>query len=309
MINNRFSRILYPFLAFMIILTPLVSFGFTYTGLTFSGSEDAFSKAFSSLADPMTYIPLKTYHLWFLYYLLLVTLLSFGIGILLKKLPGISRKITGVFDPIIQYPFLKLIVFSSLTFVVLFLMDRTWVATNFSMIPNPKTLGFYSFFYLFGWILYKSKQPLGQLKQFDWLFTILGIILFSIKFNYSSSFGKEAAMAINALLVWLFTFGFTGLFIRYGSKHSALMRYVSDASYWFYLIHLPITLILPGLIMNWQLHAVFKFMIVLSFTLALCAVTYHYFVRSTFIGKFLNGRKYPRSISIEQTPGKLQKAA
>ena len=55
-------------------------------------------------------------------------------------------------------------------------------------------------------------------------------------------------MLAKGINVWLFIFGFTGLFIRYASQHSAIMRYVSDSSYWVYLLHLPLTAFIPGLI-------------------------------------------------------------
>jgi hypothetical protein len=53
---------------------------------------------------------------------------------------------------------------------------------------------------------------------------------------------------------------------------------------------------------DWEIPAFAKFMIVLLVTSLICLVTYHYLVRSTFIGKFLNGRKYPikRKHSEEQ---------
>ena len=98
-------------------------------------------------------------------------------------------------------------------------------------------------------------------------------------------------------MVWLFIFGITGLFIRYGSGHSPKMRYISDASYWVYLMHLLFTLIIPSFIVDWPIHAIFKFLIVMTSTGIICFVSYHYLVRSTFIGKFLNGRKYSKQLS------------
>jgi membrane-bound acyltransferase YfiQ involved in biofilm formation len=70
------------------------------------------------------------------------------------------------------------------------------------------------------------------------------------------------------------------------------MRYNSDASYWIYLLHLTFTILLPAFIVDWDIPAFAKFVFVLLVTSGICLVTYHYLVRSTFIGKFLNGRKY-----------------
>jgi len=75
------------------------------------------------------------------------------------------------------------------------------------------------------------------------------------------------------------------------------MRYISDSSYWVYLLHLSLTAILPGLIADWSLPATIKFILVMTISGVICFVTYHYFVRSTFIGIFLNGRRYSRKLS------------
>jgi peptidoglycan/LPS O-acetylase OafA/YrhL len=74
------------------------------------------------------------------------------------------------------------------------------------------------------------------------------------------------------------------------------MRFVSDASYWFYLIHLPLTALGAGLLIGSGLPAAVKFMLVLGGTTVVCWVTYFYLVRSTFVGKFLNGRKHRRAL-------------
>lgn len=309
MIRNRLERILYPLIVFVFILWPTIQISFGYSLAVFSGEENPWGVALATMNNLISFLPQRTFHLWFLYYLLMITFASFGIGILLKKIPAVSQKIRGIFDPIIQYPFLKLIVFSTLTFVMLYLMNNTWVATSTSFVPNLKTFVFYSFFYIFGWVLYNSRQPLGQLMQYDWLFTILGLGLFTFKFMEFTPLDSTVVMAINSLLVWLFNFGITGLFIRYGSNHSHLMRYVSDSSYWFYLLHLPLTAILPGLFSEWNAPALLKFLVVLSITLSICAVTYHFLIRSTFVGKFLNGRKYTKSIRHGKSPDAIHRAA
>ncbi|MFT5848000.1 MAG: glucan biosynthesis protein C, partial [Psychroserpens sp.] len=97
--------------------------------------------------------------------------------------------------------------------------------------------------------------------------------------------------------VWLFIFGITGLFIRYGSNHSSAMRYISDSSYWVYLVHLFLTAIIPSFIVDWPLPSAIKFLFVLIITGVICYVSYHYLVRGTFIGKFLNGRTYSKKLS------------
>ncbi|MBT8448902.1 MAG: 2,3,4,5-tetrahydropyridine-2,6-carboxylate N-succinyltransferase, partial [Gammaproteobacteria bacterium] len=131
-----------------------------------------------------------------------------------------------------------------------------------------------------------------------WLYAIAGTVIFTIYHNVDNDLmSTEVHALIKSSTVWLFLFGFTGLFIRYFSEHSAKMRYVSDSAYWVYLLHLPLTAFLPGVVAGLPLPDVVKFLLVVIGTGIVCFSTYHLFVRNTFIGQFLNGRKYTRKIS------------
>ena len=176
-------------------------------------------------------------------------------------------------------------------------MQRTWVATSLSFIPDFNTYLFYAFFYFFGWILFKSKTYLNTFLKYDWIFLISGIVIFTVYFLMDTeSWSLELITAIKAVNVWLLIYGFTGIFMRYGSGHSAIMRYVSDSSYWVYLLHLPLTALLPAFMVDLPVSGFIKFLMVASLTSMICFVTYHYLIRSSFVGKFLNGRSYSRSL-------------
>ncbi len=303
MIKNRVNRILLPFLVFVMLLWPLVTMAFTYSNSVFAEGSNPLLSALAGFSSLHAFIPQRTMHLWFLYYLVLYSISSFIVGLIFKKLPWFTNKSSELFSFIIQKPLLKLLVFSVITLVILMIMNRTWVATSLSFIPDLNTFIFYAFFYFFGWILFKSKAYLSSFMTYDWIFTGLGIGLFTGYFLMdTSALSIQVIMAIKSVNVWLFIFGFTGLFIRYASNHSAMMRYVSDSSYWVYLLHLPLTALLPSLILEWSMPAFFKFFIVMSGTALVCFVTYHYFVRSTFIGAFLNGRKYSRKLNDIKPP-------
>ena len=130
--------------------------------------------------------------------------------------------------------------------------------------------------------------------KYDWLNVIVAIILFTLSYIFSNDLDDIIRGVLSAFIISLFVFGITGLFIRYFSSFSQRMRYISDSSYWIYLIHLPFTIIIPGLIASLELHAIGKFLITLILTTIISTASYHYLVRSTFIGKFLNGRTYSK---------------
>ena len=97
-----------------------------------------------------------------------------------------------------------------------------------------------------------------------------------------------------ALATWCGALGFIGLALRYLSKESAARRYVADASYWIYLVHLPVVVALQVWVGDWPLHWSLKYPFIVGASLGLLFLSYHYLVRSTAIGKLLNGRTYPR---------------
>jgi glucan biosynthesis protein C len=68
-------------------------------------------------------------------------------------------------------------------------------------------------------------------------------------------------------------------------------RYLADASYWIYLVHLPIVITLAGLLAHTTLPVFVKFIVVFGGTTASCIASYRLFVRSTPIGWLLNGRR------------------
>ena len=55
---------------------------------------------------------------------------------------------------------------------------------------------------------------------------------------------KLMGVACYALASWIATFAVIGLALRFLSGFSATRRYVADASYWLYIIHLPLVVVL-----------------------------------------------------------------
>jgi len=294
-ITNRFLRLALPFSVFIMILSPLCNFAFDYTELVFSGSATAFESTLSDFSFPEDLIPGSTKHLWFLYYLILFTSFSIVLALVFRKSPSLSNRISNSFSWLMQQTKSRVLILSGITLLIYSLIEPEAMEDSFYYwIPDISVFIFYLSFYLVGWLLFKSKHLLKTMMRSDWLCFILGLVLFSFHFVMKESINEviPLMLMIKTLTTWLFIFGITGLFIRYGSNYSVKMRYISDSSYWVYLLHLPIVIFLPGFIADWPLHALFKLLIVVTGTLVISVATYHYLVRGTFIGQFLNGKKH-----------------
>ncbi len=104
---------------------------------------------------------------------------------------------------------------------------------------------------------------------------------------------KIAMATLYGFAMWYLVFGFMGFFQQHLHHPSPAMRYVSDSSYWLYLLHLPLTFWLAMYLAPLELGFFGKFALYNLLLVAILMPTYHYLVRSTWVGRLLNGKSYP----------------
>jgi glucan biosynthesis protein C len=66
---------------------------------------------------------------------------------------------------------------------------------------------------------------------------------------------------------------------------------VADASYWMYLIHLPLVLWLQIGVAELPFHWSLKWAGIVVLTVGFSLLSYQWFVRTTWIGRILNGSR------------------
>ena len=86
-----------------------------------------------------------------------------------------------------------------------------------------------------------------------------------------------------------------GLFRRVLRREHAWVRYVSDSSYWLYVMHVPLVIAAQAIVASWPLPSFVKFVFLSGVVTAILLLSYQLFVRYTWIGLILNGpRTRPR---------------
>jgi peptidoglycan/LPS O-acetylase OafA/YrhL len=93
---------------------------------------------------------------------------------------------------------------------------------------------------------------------------------------------------------WFWVLGLVGAALRFLSKPHPATRYLADASYWVYLMHFATISFFIALIRPFDWHWSLKLAIMIGGSMLLLLPSYHYFVRFTWIGAILNGRRHPR---------------
>jgi hypothetical protein len=89
-------------------------------------------------------------------------------------------------------------------------------------------------------------------------------------------------------------FAAVGTSVRFLSAPSAVTRYLADASYWIYLMHMGPIVFFITLLRPYHLHWTLMLVIMVGGTMLILLPSYHYLVRFTWVGAILNGRRRPR---------------
>jgi peptidoglycan/LPS O-acetylase OafA/YrhL len=252
-------------------------------------------------------------HLWFLYLLLVLyalTMLARATLVAVDRrgaLPGLADRLFAALVASRIGP----LIWAAPSAVVLYYTPwwQLWTgipAPVMGMIPNfPAVLAFGSAF-VFGWFLHRQPGLLEKLQR-DWLLYLIVAVASSVVaislIGASSKFyhvelpiAERAAYAVSYnLATWCWMFGLIGAATRFLSRPNATWRYFADASFYMYIVHLPIVYLLAATMIRWPVHWSVKYTLNVTVTMVLLLASYHYLVRSTFVGQFLHGRRYPRA--------------
>ena len=177
--------------------------------------------------------------------------------------------------------------------------------TSIGLLPFPHLLAYYAIFFFFGSLYFNIKDVHGRLGKFWWvslplaLFALFPAALYVIfdpeaSLSMSEDDRRGMALLLEVAFTWLMTCGCIGFFRSVLSAGNRFIRYLSDASYWLYLAHLPLVILLQWWVKDWDLPALVKFGIVLTGTTGSLLAVYHFAVRYSWLGTLLNG---PRSRS------------
>ena len=231
-----------------------------------------------------------TFHLWFLYYLLMLVAIFVLVSLLVTGL-----KIPSPPGWLLSAP-TCLLYLVPLTALAQYFQHQSFGAdTAMGLLPWPPKLFYYLVFFGFGAICYGRREFEEKLGRWWPLFFLLAVPLFLYGFHLfeerPSGLSRWAFSFSATLYAWLMVFGFLGVFRRFFARESPRLRYVSDASYWIYLAHLPLVLVLQILVSTIPLPGPLKFSLIIAITFSLLLISYRYLVRYSFIGTMLNGKR------------------
>lgn len=310
-IRNRLVRLVLPFILFypFLFAAMIAFFLFALSYLSEPRGLMSFIAATTEQESEKRKTIPETMHLWFVYYLIAFSFLT----VLLVRFR--SFRLARLFRP--RYP---------LAWFPLLLIPGA-LGAGIPM-PAPESFilewwpfAFYGLFYWAGWQIANQEELLDQLQPYLFHWIVLSVVLFIPYYLFlpvldiSSILDRTSHLSwrrhilesvLTAYLSVFLTLSSLLLGRRYLTHKNFALRWISDASYWSYLIHLPIVVFVQTLLIPWNVSVWWKLAITILVTLVICLSSYRWLVRYTPLGTLLHGKRIFRSID---QPSKIPQEA
>ena len=228
-------------------------------------------------------------HLWFLFYLLLFTVLTWVASSL--GLRSLGQRIAAL------PPLALILLFPIPLTLALAGTTAPWPAPEF-VLPSLWAMAFFGLYFALGYQLFQRHEMLDRMRPWSMLLLVGAVLGYALLFHSTDGFAltrpKTLQHAMHAALE-----AYAGLWMtlwcllagkRWLDKRNATMRWLADASYWTYLVHLPLLFAIQYRLLDVPLHWMAKFAIAVLATFALSFVSYRLVVRHTLMGRLLNGK-------------------
>ncbi|MEM1067347.1 MAG: acyltransferase family protein [Planctomycetota bacterium] len=185
--------------------------------------------------------------------------------------------------------------------------------TSAGLLPIPAVLFYYAIFFFFGAMYFDCDDQEGRLgSKWRWTLPIALIAIFPLGYELTlgelginvdwlkQEYQRPLSVFLQVTYAWLMTFASMGLFRSLHSAENKTMRYLSDSSYFLYLAHLPLIILVQAFVRDWPVPGVIKLTLICTVTSLILLACYQLCVRYTLIGTMLNGPRQRPQPALER---------
>ena len=176
------------------------------------------------------------------------------------------------------------------------------------MTPQLWSFGYFGLFFLVGAQLFKDQSLIDKLRPYTpWLLLVSIVMYLFVYDDFPATITLQQALAYQAGPSFSLHHTVIAILEAFISVHMTLVclvagktlldnankafRYIADASYWIYIIHLPVLWGIQFCMLDTDWNLWIEFLIASFGTLLIGLITYAILVRYTPIGWMLNGRR------------------
>jgi surface polysaccharide O-acyltransferase-like enzyme len=276
-LSDRFKKLFLPLIMGSILLNPVM----TYFWSINQGRNESFLKHYIGFFTKNVggfeglnggYTPA---HLWFILYLLVFSFIGLPFFLWLKSIKSekIRNSLAGFFS-------------KSMTLILLAI---PYCSAYLIEILDEKNPIAYLYVVFMGCIFATDENYIKALKRDKWIYLTMSILLYILFFRFKNiSFSNMLELYSFAFLVKFLkiipAYALMGLFSSYINKDSKLLKYLSNACYPIYVIHMVILTAIGFIVIKFNLAPALKFVAIVVLTYAVCFSMYEVLRRIPCVG-------------------------
>lgn len=301
--RNRGLRIALPLIVGYLLLTPLTRAAYEFAQV--AAQTGSLTSAWQVVTEAQWLRWGKVYHLWFLASLILFS----GGAVIVQFLVNSQANRAATIATRVKHALFRAPGVIGLTLCVAAFMIPSYSSGTGQGTDGWMQLAVFGFF-LLGWTLFHWRDLLPKLTARWWLgpavaLAVMPLCGWATRERLLAEDVADLKLGLiagstNAVLAVAMTLGLLGIFQRFFATRGAFGQYVSDASYWIYLIHFPVVIAAGGIMSVFNLPAVAKYLATIALSLPVILGSYEVLVRRSPMGKVLGAP--PREASSGRRP-------
>ncbi len=175
--------------------------------------------------------------------------------------------------------------------------DRGFIIPSGAFLPPWNEWLHNGVFFVFGLMLHGRQTELfAQFQRRAVLCACAGLAFYLSTGVIMQMRGPELLAAYTYHCAgWLWSFAAIGAALRYMQSGQVVLSYLAESAYWVYLVHFPFTILFGAMLFELPLPALVKVAINIICTTLVCLGSYQLFVRYSWVGRLLNGKRHAGS--------------
>ncbi|SEJ67325.1 Acyltransferase family protein [Cyclobacterium xiamenense] len=288
-IYERISRLFLPLIVGMLIVVPPQVYLERLTqGLDFHNYFDFYPHYFEGVYPSGNF---SWHHLWFLPYLLLMSIVATPLFLYLRKE---KRFLVEKFKSLINKYSVSLYLLI-VPFIPIELLFENKSMTH-ALFGDWYALVFYFVFFISGYLLISIKSSFwNAVIRIRHLTLIIGVLSFSIIVIFDIN--RLIFSMVKIVNIWSWILAIFGFAAKYLNRQSSLIKYRNKAVYPFYILHQTITIICGYFLINIDLHYSLKMAIMIVATFGGSWLIYEFIILKIPIIQPLFGVKRIKTIA------------
>lgn len=300
---ERIKRLLIPLGAGMLLLAPPQGYVENLSRFKFDGSFWAYYPNFFknlSYTFSLESFGNNTYHLWFLGFLFVFSILALPLFNWLK-----TSKAREFIAWIASFCDKKGVIF---LFALPILVSHLALRVSFPEYSNWADFFYWFIYFIYGYVLFSHDKFIQAIKKHSKMALIIGMVCLTaliIPFCITNSMsGFECSdyscqsiifMVLYSLLTWSWVIFILSAGFKLLNFSNKFLKYSSEAVFPFYLLHQTIILVIGFYVVQWDMEIFPKFLVISSLSLIVTIGIYDFLIKKVNFARFLFGMKLIKS--------------